>query len=165
MPSRKNKKSNRRSRRRNNRKTTESSVFTTVAATASSTTTRSLNLNQLIPDVSSSRAVVIKSITVTLTPATGTPALLGSIAQTTLNTQPFVEGGPYASMPWKSLSDVNSTTISVVPRHPGQLQPIVIGGGPNTFWSVTVYSVQAGTWSVNVKTRYHIQDDVGITTY
>jgi len=161
-----NKSASRSKRRRGPRR--NGTVFSTVVSSVATVsgnvlTSKTFTLAQIIPDVSTGRDVRLHSVQVGFASASATGGQAGGMAQVVLVGEPWVFGqgtlGTYASMPFASLNNSHRTVISV--RAPNQFP--VAQNRTGAAISLSVYSVLAGSWQLDIRATYSYTADAVVS--
>jgi len=160
-----NKSASRSKRRRGPRRggSTFSTVVLSVATVSGNVlTSKTFTLAQIVPDVSSGRDIRLHSVQVGFSSASAGGGQAGGMAQVLLVGEPWIWGGTpgnYGSMPFKSLNNANRTVISV--RAP-TLFPVAQDRTGSAI-SLSVYSLLAGSWQLDIKTTYSYTPDTSVS--
>lgn len=158
-------------RQRRGRGQKGASSFSTVVSSISTTagnvqSFKSFTIQQLLPDIAAGRQVVVHSVSATWMNASAPATSPGASAQIQLQGEPWATGtsagGAFASMPWKGLNATTRTVLKVVPNLPGQRFPVQLDRAGTAF-QLNATSFLAGSWSVEITTRYRLTADTAIT--
>lgn len=146
-------------------------IVTTMNTTADfGDSQRAFSMKNLIQDISEFRAIVLKRVEAKFTLASATGSNPGAFGQIRLHGVPFEVGSAaptetgYASMQWKGLSATNPTKLSVAPKLPGQMLPIMVSASTTAF-TLNATSKIVATWSIEIVTSYQISTDTAITVF
>lgn len=153
-------------RRRRGRKASGvvSTVVTLVTTVAGNTVSaKTLTLPQLIPDIGVNRDLVVNKIVVKIIPA-GTNPNAGALAQIGLLGDPWQTGpDAFVSQQWRTLSNVNPTSLSVVPLPASKVSISPDRNGAAL--QIKVSSLFGASFQVVCNTHYRMLADGTITAY
>jgi len=143
-------------------------VNTTVSTTSGNVLSlRNFTLAEMVPDVSAGRTIMLHGVVATFTGASAPFAAPGGMAQVVLYGSPWVNAGSasavYASQNWKALNASTRTALRVSVNQSGQRVPVELDRtGPAV--QLRAQSLLAGSWQVELQTRYSLLVDT-VTTY
>lgn len=156
-------------RRGTGRKLVNSKFYNLISTVANSgptsPSTVSWTYAAAMPDIASSRTIIVHRVVSTWEPVSATTINTGGSGQIQLLGPPFAlgtsAGGRYGTMSWVSLKP-GTTRMSVVTR-PAQWIPVDLDQSAN-FLQIQAFSALQGTWTVNVTIWYELLIDLAMTS-
>lgn len=152
-------------RRRGRKAMLNCTVITSLASLAGNeVSSRNLTLQQLTPDFSVTRDIVVDRVVLTFVNSSAVGSLPGASAQVVGVGSPWSAeaGDGFASSAWRSLRATGSTTLVLRPQFSAQRMPVQISRA-GTYLRISQQSLLAATSSVTINIYFRMLVDDNTT--